>query len=96
MQGMQAAYDAEQQGLAAGNKIMTETQDPDARDAGIIASAPIALHYHVAAYGTLRSYADTSGNDEASRLMQTLDERKQQDEVMTHLAEEVVNPKAVA
>ncbi len=81
--------------LAVGNKIMNETQDPHARDAGIIASAQIALHYHMAAYGTLRSYADALGNQEASQLMQqTLDERKQQDQEMSQLATQVVNPKA--
>ena len=84
------------QGIAeVGSKIMNETQDPDARDAGIIASAQIALYYHMAAYGTLRSYADALGNQEASQLMQqTLDERKQQDQEMSRLAEQVVNPKA--
>lgn len=74
---------------------MNEAQDPDARDAGIIASGQIALHYYIAAYGTLRSYADALGNQEASQLMQqTLDERKQQDQDMSRLAEQVVNPKA--
>ncbi|HEY0777496.1 MAG TPA: DUF892 family protein [Gemmatirosa sp.] len=83
--------------LAVGNKIMNETQDPDARDAGIIASGQIALHYHMAAYGTLRAYAEALGNDEAAQLLQqTLDERKQQDQDMTQLAEQVVNPKATA
>ena len=82
--------------LDTGNKIMNETQDPDARDAGIIASAQIAIHYYIAAYGTLRSYADALGNQEASQLMQqTLDERKQQDQDMSRLAEQVVNPAAV-
>ncbi len=81
--------------LATADKIMNETQDPDARDAGIIASAQIALHYHMAAYGTLRSYADALGNAEVSRqLQETLDERKQQDQDMTRLAERVVNPRA--
>jgi ferritin-like metal-binding protein YciE len=81
--------------LRTGEKIMSETQDPDARDAGIIASAQIALHYHMAAYGTLRSYADALGNREASQMLQqTLDERKQQDQDMTRLAEQVVNPQA--
>ena len=81
--------------LATADKIMNETQDPDARDAGIIASAQIALHYHMAAYGTLRSYADALGNADVSRqLQETLDERKQQDQDMTRLAERVVNPRA--
>ena len=67
----------------------------DARDAGIIASGQIALHYHTAAYGTLRSFADALGNQEASQLMQqTLDERTQQDQDMPRLAEQVVNPQA--
>ncbi len=82
--------------LATGNKIMNETEDPDTRDAGLIASGQIAIHYYIAAYGTLGAYADTLGNQQASDLIQqTLDERKQQDRDMTHLAEQVVNPQAV-
>ena len=82
--------------LQTGEKIMTETEDPDARDAGIIASGQIALHYHIAAYGTLKAYAKALGNQEAVQMLdQTLDERKQQDQDMTRLAEQVVNPAAV-
>lgn len=82
--------------LRTGEKIMDETEDPDARDAGIIASGQIAIHYHVAAYGTLKAYAEALGNQEAVQMLgQTLDERKRQDQDMTRLAEQVVNPAAV-
>ena len=81
--------------VETGNKIMNQTQDPDARDAGIIASGQIAAHYYIAAYGTLRSYADTLGNQDVSQLAQSvLDEFKQRDQAMTQLATQVINPKA--
>ncbi|BDP44104.1 hypothetical protein DAETH_40730 (plasmid) [Deinococcus aetherius] len=81
--------------LEAGQRIMSEAPDADTRDAGIIASGQIALHYYMAAYGTLRSYAQALGNQEAAEQMgQVLAERKEQDQQMTQLAEQVVNPQA--
>lgn len=81
--------------IAGGKQIMDSAPDSMSRDAGIIASAQIALHYYLAAYGTLRSYAQVLGETEVADLcQQNLDERKQQDQQFTQLAEQVINPSA--
>lgn len=83
--------------LSVGNKIRTETTEPSVRDAGIIASAQIGMHYFIAAYGTMRAYAETLGlNEVAEMSRQTVQEIKQQDERMSQIAEGIVNQQAQA
>ena len=84
------------EGIRAGNRQVVEAaKDPEVRDASIIAAAQIAMHYYVAAYGTLASTAKHLGMDEDARtLKQMTDEIKAQDERFTHLAEEMVNKRA--
>ena len=82
---------------AASKRIIESAQDPQTRDAGIIASGQIALHYHIAAFGTLAAYAKALGmTDAAQMLHQTIQEVKQQDERYTQLAEQMVNKQAAA
>ena len=51
-------------------------------------------HYEIAAYGTVREFAELLGEDEhVSLLEETLEEEKQTDEKLTQLAEEI-NPQA--
>lgn len=84
------------EGIRAGNRQMVEAaNDPDVRDAGIIAAAQIALHYYIAAFGTLASNAKHLGmNDEAQTLKRMVDEARTQDERFTKLAEDMVNKRA--
>lgn len=84
------------QGILAGSQqIMDAAPDPLSRDAGIIAAGQIMLHYFLATYGTLRSYAQVLGETEVAELcQQNLEERKQQDQRLTQLAEQVINPSA--
>lgn len=84
------------EGIRAGNRQVVEAaKDPEVRDSSIIAAAQIAMHYYVAAYGTLASTAKHLGMDEDARtLKQMTDEVKAQDERFTHLAEEMVNKRA--
>ena len=84
------------EGIRAGNKqVVDAAKDPEVRDASIIAAAQIAMHYYVAAYGTLASTAKHLGmNEDASMLKQMTDEVKAQDERFTRLAEEMVNKRA--
>ncbi len=82
--------------LDEGNKLMKQSGDPSAIDAGIIASAQKVEHYEVASYGTLCSYAELLGlNDCVTLLRQTLNEEKETDKKLTALAERVVNVDAV-
>lgn len=83
--------------LSVGKKIQNETTEPNVRDAGIIAGAQISTHYFIAAYGTMRAYAETLGLREAAEMSaDILQERKRYDEQMTEIAERTVNQKAKA
>jgi ferritin-like metal-binding protein YciE len=70
-------------------------QDPDLRDAGLIASAQRIEHYEIAVYGTLATWAKQLGLDEDLQTLHAiLQEEKRTDERLTELAERVVNPEA--
>jgi ferritin-like metal-binding protein YciE len=82
--------------IEEGSEIMDEDMEPEAMDAGLIAAAQRVEHYEIAAYGTLRTYANILGEHEASSLLQeTLDEEKETDQKLTSLAEKI-NIKAAA
>lgn len=83
-------------GIRAGNRQIVEAaKDDDVRDASIIAAAQIALHYYIAAYGTLASTAKHLGmTDDAQAFKQMTDETKAQDERLTALAEQMANKRA--
>lgn len=83
--------------LSVGKKIQTETTEASVRDAGIIASAQSALHYYIAADGTLGAHAKTLGIAEVAEMCeQTVRERKKRDEKLTQIAEGIVNRQAEA
>ena len=68
-------------------QVRKSEKEPRARDLGIIAHAQIALHYHIASYGTLASYAQALGMKEAAQtLHDMLEEVKAQDGKYTQLA----------
>ncbi|HKF26312.1 MAG TPA: ferritin-like domain-containing protein, partial [Candidatus Acidoferrum sp.] len=73
-----------------GEEVIKEQSSSDALDAGLIASAQRVEHYEIAAYGTVRSFAELLGeNDAVDLLQQTLDEEKATDEKLTELSKEV-------
>ncbi|MBV9078572.1 MAG: DUF892 family protein [Methylobacteriaceae bacterium] len=72
-------------------RVREMASDPVARDLGIIAHAQIALHYHIAAYGTLRSYAQALGNEKAAGALQSmLEQAKGQDETYSRVARDLL------
>lgn len=76
-------------------EIMGATEKGMVRDAGIILASQKVEHYEIATYGTLRTFAKTLGENEASALLQTtLDEEKEADEKLTEIAEAFVNEEA--
>jgi len=80
-----------------GTEIMKEYKGSPALDAGLIAAAQALEHYEISRYGTLRTWAEELGlNDAVSLLQETLDEEKATDEVLTKIAESVVNREAEA
>jgi ferritin-like metal-binding protein YciE len=65
-------------------------------DAALIGAAQKVEHYEIAAYGTVRAFAERLGMKQAVRLLQqTLDEEFQSDKELTAIAEHV-NPVAPA
>jgi len=73
-------------------KIRQQAPDDNTRDLGIIASGQLALHYWIASFGTLRTYAKQAGLSQTEQELQTsLDEAKQADEQHTRLAQQLLN-----
>jgi ferritin-like metal-binding protein YciE len=78
-----------------GAEIMKEYKGSPALDAGLLAAAQAVEHYEISRYGTLRTWAEELGlNDAASLLQETLDEEKATDQALTKIAESVVNQEA--
>jgi ferritin-like metal-binding protein YciE len=74
--------------LAEGEDVVTDTNLNPVRDAAIIGAAQRVEHYEIAAYGTLRRYAQILGQPEqANVLQQTLEEEKHADQVLNDIAE---------
>jgi ferritin-like metal-binding protein YciE len=87
--------DAMQGLLDEGKSIMEETEPGAVRDAGIIAAAQKVEHYEIATYGTLAAYAKVlEQNDCLKILLQTLDEEKKCDQLLTKIADTTLNSKA--
>ena len=86
------------QGIIAENQeIMEDFADSDALDAGILAGAQAVEHYEITRYGTLRSWAQQLGMNDAVRLLEeTLEEEKKTDQLLTQIAESAANQKAAA
>lgn len=73
--------------LEEGADLMKEDITPEVLDAGLIAAAQRVEHYEIAAYGTIRTFAQRLGHTEiASLLQQTLDEEYAADQKLTALA----------
>jgi len=72
-------------------RIRSEAPDARARDLGIIANGQLALHYWIAAFGTMANYLNALGMEDAGREMKaSADEAKQADEQHTRLAEQLL------
>lgn len=72
-------------------RIRQQATDEQSRDLGIIASGQLALHYWIAAFGTMASYTRTLGLDDVAQDMKSsVDEAKQADEQHTRLAEQLL------
>lgn len=72
-------------------QIRQKAPDDQVRDLGIIAAGQLALHYWIASFGTLRTYASQVGLTETQQAMQTsLEEAKQFDQGFTALAEKLL------
>src|SRR5580700_1446923 len=67
-----------------------DASDPSVRDISLIASAQQVEHHEIAVYGTLRSWAELLGNDEAADTLESiLEEEKNADELLSTISDSV-------
>ena len=82
--------------IEEGSEMLEQEGDESVIDAGLIAAAQRVEHYEIAAYGTVRTFANLlAENDAAELLQQTLDEEGETDKQLSELAEGIVNEKAL-
>jgi ferritin-like metal-binding protein YciE len=82
--------------IEEGSELLKEKSDidPEVLNAALIAAAQKVEHYEIASYGTLRSYAERLGQNDAVNLLQrTLDEEGETDKLLTTLSQQI-NPQA--
>jgi ferritin-like metal-binding protein YciE len=70
-----------------GGELIAEDPAPEELDAGLISAAQHVEHYEIAGYGCVSTYAKLLGEDQAASLLrETLEEEKETDKKLTHLA----------
>ncbi len=73
-----------------GAEVMKKDYEENVKDAGIIGAAQRVEHYEIAAYGTVKAFAEILGEDEhVSLLEETLNEEKAADQKLSQIADEV-------
>lgn len=83
--------------IAEASGMMKSCEKGPQCDAAIIAAAQKIEHYEIAAYGTLREFAETLGLREAEMLLiETLKEEKETDKRLTNVATHGVNMEAAS
>jgi ferritin-like metal-binding protein YciE len=81
--------------IEEGQEIMKEYKGSPALDSGLLAGAQAVEHYEISRYGTLKTWAEELGlNDAVQLLDETLEEEKATDEALTEIAGSVVNRQA--
>ena len=72
-----------------GEDLIASSTDEDVLDAGLIATQKVE-HHEIAAYGSVRTYAEQLGRGDFVRILQrTLDEEKRADRRLTGIAESI-------
>ena len=73
--------------IREGEKIVSASGDPMAKDAALIAAAQRVEHYEIAGYGTVIALADHLDLDGAKEMLgQTLEEEADADKLLTKIA----------
>ena len=82
--------------IKEGEEIIKDTEKGPQRDAGIISAAQKVEHYEIASYGTLRTFAQTLGLEDAAQILEEiLEEEKNADQTLTEVAESTINVEAL-
>ena len=80
--------------IEEGQGMMEEMEKGSTLDAALISAAQKVEHYEIASYGTLATFAEVLGHEDAKDLLgQTLEEEKEADEKLTGIASQI-NPEA--
>lgn len=75
--------------LEEGERILAENKKSPVINAAIISACQKVEHYEIASYGTLRTWAETLGNEEAAEILEEiLDQEKNADETLSEIAAE--------
>ena len=75
-------------------EIRAKAKGDDVRDLGIITSGQLALHYWIASFGTIASYAEAAGLPQTAQAMKSsADEAKQADDKHTAIAKQILAAK---
>jgi ferritin-like metal-binding protein YciE len=81
--------------LTEGEDTLDDIDDPSVRDAAIIAAAQRVEHYEIAAYGTVRKWAEQLQDSSGTRILEeTLQEEKEADRKLTNIAVSKSNVRA--
>jgi ferritin-like metal-binding protein YciE len=81
--------------LEEGAETVGKDAAPAVRDAAIISSCQRVEHYEIAAYGSVRTYAEQIGHERAAAvLQQTLGEERAADQKLGEIAKRRVNIEA--
>ena len=81
--------------LKAGQDLHSRIKDEKVAKASMITGAQIIEHYEIAAYGSVAAHAKQLGKQEDLQLLlQSLEEEKRTDQLLTQIAEGSVNQRA--
>lgn len=81
--------------VAEGSEMIDEDFEDEVMDSGLISAVQRVEHYEIAAYGTVRTFANLLGESEAALLLQeALNEEKETDQKLTELSGRI-NPEAL-
>ncbi|HVV71589.1 MAG TPA: ferritin-like domain-containing protein [Verrucomicrobiae bacterium] len=81
--------------ISEGEEIIQATGDNDVKDAALIAAAQRVEHYEMAGYGCARTFARQLHREDVAALLQkTLEEESRTNEMLTQIAENLINPVA--
>jgi ferritin-like metal-binding protein YciE len=76
--------------IEEGAEMIDEDPAAEELDAGLISAAQRVEHYEIAAYGSVATYANLLGEQEAESLLrETLGEEKETDQKLTQLASKI-------
>lgn len=78
--------------IEEGAETIKKKEDEVIKDADLIAAAQRVEHYEIAGYGTVRTFAEKLGMEEAAKLLQqTLEEEGEADKTLTAISEKLLS-----